>query len=71
MQTILPLSFRLDKRHAERVWANCSRKFFSVGFIGVGFLRGGWFFGVGFLPLNAPFLNGLFLRGFSRGKTAH
>ena len=22
-------------------------------------------------PLNAPFLNGLFCRGFSRGKTAH
>ena len=22
-------------------------------------------------PLNAPFLNGLFSRGFSKGKTAH
>ena len=43
VQTVLPLSFQLNKRHAERVWANCLRKLFSVGFIGVGgFL--GWLF---------------------------
>ena len=36
MLIVHPLSFRLNKRHAERVWANCLRKLFSVGFIGVG-----------------------------------
>ena len=43
VQTVLPLSFKLNKRHAERVWANCLHKLFSVEFIGVGgFL--GWVF---------------------------
>ena len=43
VQTVLPLSFKLNKRYAERVWANCLPKLFSVGFIGVGgFL--GWVF---------------------------
>ena len=43
VQTVLPLSFKSNKRHAERVWANCLPKLFSVGFIGVGgFL--GWIF---------------------------
>ena len=36
VQTVRPLSFKLNKRHAERAWVNCLRKLFSVGFIGVG-----------------------------------
>ena len=48
MQTVLPLSFQLNKRYAERVWANCFRKLFSVGFIGVGGFLGWVVFGVGF-----------------------
>ena len=36
VQTVLPLSLKLNKRHPERVWANCLRKLFSVEFIGVG-----------------------------------
>ena len=43
VQTVLPPSSKLNKRHAERVWANCLRKLFSIGFIGAG-----GFFGVGF-----------------------
>ena len=46
VQTVLPLSFKLNKRHAERVWANCLRKLVSAGFIGVG-----GFLGWVFLPL--------------------
>ena len=43
VRIVLPLSFKLNKRYAERVWANCLPKLFSVGFIGVGgFL--GWVF---------------------------
>ena len=47
LQTVLPLSFKLNKRHAERVWANCLRKLFSIEFNGVdGFLWAflPWFF---------------------------
>ena len=47
VQTVLPLSLKLNKRHAERVWANCSRKLFSVRFIGVG-----GFWGVGLFSLD-------------------
>ena len=43
MQTVLPLSFKLSKRYAEIVWANCLPKLFSVGFIGVGSFLG-WVF---------------------------
>ena len=43
VQTVLPLSFKFNKRHAERVWANCLHKLFSVEFIGVG-VFGGWAF---------------------------
>ena len=45
VQTVLPLPFKLNKRHAERVWANCLCELFSVGFIGVG-----GFLGWAFLP---------------------
>ena len=45
MQIVLPLALKLNRRHAETVWANCLSKLFSVGFIGVG----GFFWG-GFLP---------------------
>ena len=48
MQTVFPLSFELNRRHAERVWENCLRKLLSVGFIGVGH-----FLGVGFFPLKS------------------
>ena len=46
VQTVLPLSFKLSKRHAERVWANCLHKLFSIECIGVGV-----FFCGGFLSL--------------------
>ena len=36
VQSVLSLSFRLSRRHAERVWANYLRKLFLVGFYGVG-----------------------------------
>ena len=42
MQILLPVSLKLDRRHAERVWANCLRKLFPVGFVGVGILCGGF-----------------------------
>ena len=45
VQIVLPLSFQLNRRHAERVSANCLRKLFSVG------LWDGWYFEVGFFPL--------------------
>ena len=47
-QTVITPSFKLNRRHAERVWANCLPKLFSVGFIGVG----GFFWG-GFLSLDS------------------
>ena len=43
VQTVLSISSKLNKRHAERVWANCLRRLFSVGFIGVGGFWG-WVF---------------------------
>ena len=43
METVLPLSFQLNKRHAERVWANCLPELFAVGFLGVGVFGGGLF----------------------------
>ena len=47
VQTVLSFFFffKLSKRYAERVWANCLPKLFSVGFIGVG-----GFWGWVFLP---------------------
>ena len=42
-KTVLPLSFELNKRYAERVWANCLPKLFSIGFVGVVFFGGGFF----------------------------
>ena len=46
MQIVLPFPFKLKRRHAETVWANCLPMLFSIGFIGVG----GFFLGVGFFP---------------------
>ena len=49
MESVLPLPFKIGKRHAERVWANCLRNLFSGGFIG---LRG--FLGRALPPLQNP-----------------
>ena len=42
MQTVLRLCFKLNRRHAERVWANWLCKLFSIGFIGMDVFGGGF-----------------------------
>ena len=48
VQTVLPLSYKLSRRHAERVWANFCASCFQLGLLGWG---GFWVF---FFPWPMP-----------------
>ena len=63
-----PSFLEINRRHAERVWAYCLRKLFSVGFIGVGGF-GGWVF----LPclLRVGIERSIQARGFSNVPGRH
>ena len=45
------LRLELNRKYAERVWANCLHQLFSAGFIGVGGLLGWVVYWGGFLSL--------------------